>query len=190
MAAGPPRIAVLFSDLDPSRASNGVRVLSEPERFVVSWVAVPLYQDFGFGQSQTFQIRLYPDGRIEFAYGSVNVDAAVVGISPGGAMGASSLVSFATSVSSEYSSTVAERFGRTQEVDLATAAQKFYQTHDDSYDYLVVYNNLAIGACSGAVACEFTLRNNRTGWRHAGRYRRRVRFGKPSASRVEPGTAE
>src|SRR6185436_11327668 len=47
MSAGPPRIAGLFMDLDPSRAPNGVRVLAEPVRFVVSWVAVPAYQDFG-----------------------------------------------------------------------------------------------------------------------------------------------
>jgi hypothetical protein len=128
----------------------------------VSWAGVPLYQDFG--QTQTFQIRLYPDGRIEFAYNGVSIDAAVVGISPGGLLGATSVVSFATAVSGEYSSTLAERFSRTQELDLASVAQKFYQTHDDSYDYLVIYNNLAIGACSGAVACEFTLRNNRTGY--------------------------
>ena len=164
MAAGPPRIAGLFMDLDPSRTPGGVRILGEPGRFVVSWVAVPAYQDFGFPQTQTFQIRLFPDGRIEFAYNGVNTDAAVVGISPGGLLGATSVVSFATANSGEYSSTLAERFARTQELDLAVAAQKFYQTHDDSYDYLVVYNNLAIGACSGAVACEFTLRNNRTGF--------------------------
>ena len=132
-------------DLDRSRTPMACACWLEPARFVVSWVAVPAYQDFGFGQSQTFQIRLYPDGRIEFAYGGVTTDSAVVGISPGGLQGATTVVSFATGVSGEYSSTVAERFGRTQEVDLASAAQKFYQTHDDAYDYLVIYNNLGIG---------------------------------------------
>jgi uncharacterized protein (TIGR03437 family) len=164
LAAGPPRIAGLYMDLDPSRVQNSVRVLAGPERLVVSWVGVPAYQDFGSGPTQTFQIRLYPDGRIEFAYSGANPDAAVVGISPGGLQGTTSVVSFAANAPGEYSSTVAERFGKVQEVDLATAAQKFYQTHDDSYDYLVVYNNLAVNPCSGSVACEFTVRNNRTGF--------------------------
>jgi hypothetical protein len=164
MSAGQPRLAGLYMDLDPSRTPNSVRTLAEPERFVVSWVGVPAYQDFGFGQTQTFQIRLYPDGRIECAYAGVNPDAAIVGISPGGLRGAPSIVSFATGVSGEYSSTVAERFGRVQEVDLATVAQKFYLTHDDSYDYLVIYNNLGVSPCAASVACEFTLRNNRTGY--------------------------
>src|SRR5205814_7383034 len=107
---------------------------------------------------------LYPDGRIEYAYAGVNTSGAVVGISPGGLLGATSLVSFAADASEEYSSTVAERFGGSIEIDLATAAQNFYRTHDDAYDYLVFYNNQGVGACPGAVACEFTIRNNRTGY--------------------------
>jgi hypothetical protein len=164
VAAGPPRIAPLFMDLDPSQNPDGVRVLSETGRLVVSWVGVPAYSDFGFGAPQTFQARLYPDGRIEFAYDGVNTNGAVVGISPGGAPGATSIVSFAANVSGQYSSTVAERFGGTDEVDVVTAAQKFYQTHDDAYDYLVFYNNRGIGSCPGAVACEMTVRNNRSGY--------------------------
>jgi uncharacterized protein (TIGR03437 family) len=49
------------------------------------------------------------------------------------------------------------------EVDTVLAAQKFYQTHDDSFDYLVMFNNLGIAASAGAVAFEVTARNNRTG---------------------------
>src|SRR5205085_1135495 len=67
MTAGPPRIAGLFMDLDPSKAQNGVSTLAEAERFVVSWTAVPEFQDFGMGPRQTFQVRLYPDGRIELS---------------------------------------------------------------------------------------------------------------------------
>jgi len=94
----------------------------------------------------------------------VSTDGAVVGISPGGLRGATSVVSFAADVSDEYASTVAERFGGTEELDIITAAQQFYQTHDDAYDYMVIYNNVGVGACTGAVACESTVRNNRTGY--------------------------
>ncbi len=164
MTAGSPRIAALFRDLDPSMSAAGVRVLAEGGRFVVSWAGVPEYRDSGIGPLQTFQARLYPDGRIEFAYGDVNTDAAVVGISPGRLQGSTSLVSFVAGSSQEYSSTIAERFGNTEEVDIVVAAQKFYETHEDAYDYLVIFNNRNVQAANGAVAYEVTVRNNRSGY--------------------------
>ena len=56
LIAGPPRIAPLFADLDPSQPNASVRVLAEPSRVVLSWVDVPIYQDFGVGLRQSFQI--------------------------------------------------------------------------------------------------------------------------------------
>ena len=162
--AGPPRIAPLFEDLDPSAAPGGVRVLAEANRFVVSWAEVPEFQDIGVGPLQTFQVRLYPDGRIEFAWGSIATSGAVVGITPGGLRGESSLVSFATEPSAEYAGTVAERFGGTLELDITSAAQRFYETHEDAYDYLVFFNDLGIAAESSAVAYESTVRNSRGGY--------------------------
>src|SRR5229473_3061867 len=164
MTAGPPRIAGLFMDLDPTQVQNGLRVLSEPGRFVVSWSGVPQFQDFGTGLPETFQMRLYPDGRIELSYAGVNTDGALVGITPGGLQGVTSIVAFAIDTTGEYSSTLAERFGGATEIDIATAAQRFYQTHEDAYDYLVIYNNQTINASAGAVAYEVTARNNRTGY--------------------------
>ncbi|MEX2261544.1 MAG: hypothetical protein WD696_06315 [Bryobacteraceae bacterium] len=164
IAVGAPRVAGLFRDLDPSRTSEGVRVLSEPTRVVVSWVEVPEFQDFTSGRTQTFQIRLFPDGRIEFAYETIRTEEAVVAIAPGGLRGSGAVVSFLSGSASEYASTIAERFGGLNEVDVTTAAQKFFEAHDDAYDFLIFYNNLAIQASSGAVAFEITLRNNRTGY--------------------------
>jgi uncharacterized protein (TIGR03437 family) len=127
-------------------------------------VRAPEYQEFGTGVRQTFQIRLFPEGRIEFAYAGIDTREAVVGISPGGLKGSSSIVSFATGASGEYTSTIAERFTGALEIDVTTAAQKFYETHEDAYDYLVFYNNLGIGAGTSAVAWESTVRNGRTGY--------------------------
>ncbi len=112
MVVGPPRIAPLFRDLDPTRAVEGVRVLLEPSRVVVSWVGVPEFDEFGSGLAETFQVRLFPGGRIEFAYAGVTTGQAVVGISPGGRLGATSLVSFREADSEEFSGTLAERFSR------------------------------------------------------------------------------
>jgi len=159
MTAGPPRIAALFRDLDPSMSRQGVTVLSAADRLVVSWVAVPEYREVGIGPLQTFQIRLLADGRIEFAYAGINTSSAVVGISPGRVQGPTSVVTFLQGSSQEYTGTVAERFGRANEIDVVTAAQKFYATHEDAYDYLVFFNSLGIAAGDTAVSYELTVRN-------------------------------
>jgi len=159
--SGPPRIAPLYEDLDPSRAPQGVRLLRENWRVVVSWVRVPEYE---LGTPQTFQVSLYTDGRIEFAWQGTNPQAAVVGISTGGILSTPTLVALAEDASAEYSGTVAERFGNNLEIDVTTAAQKFYRNHEDAYDYLVFFNDLDVPVGDSAVAYELTLRNQRSGY--------------------------
>jgi uncharacterized protein (TIGR03437 family) len=165
MTSGPPRIAPLFDDLNPAETAGGVRVLANSQRVVVSWVAVPEWQATGIGAAQTFQVRLYPDGRIEFAYAGVAPSSAVAGIAPGNLKGSTSLVDFRNDPSASYSAAVAERFGNTLEVDIVTVAQQFYQAHDDAYDYLVIYNNMNVQAMNeGVIAYETTVRNRGAGF--------------------------
>ena len=164
LTGGPPRIAPLFDDLDPSRSPGGVRFYAGASQVVFSWVNVPEYSQSGFGAAQTFQVRLYVDGSIQFSYSGVNPSSAVVGIAPGSAQPGTSVVSFFNDASAEYPAAVAERFGNTQEIDIVTVAQKFYETHEDAYDYLVIYNNMGIGAMAGALAYEATVRSSATGY--------------------------
>lgn len=164
LIAGPPRIAALFRDLDPTRVADSVRITSDSGRFVVSWVRAPEYAEFGAGVQQTFQLRLYTSGKIELVYAGITTKEAVVGISPGTLQGSSTIVSFATTESGEYTSTIAERFTSSNEVDVTAAAQKFYQDHEDAYDYLVFYNTLGVQAGTSAVAWESTVRNQRSGY--------------------------
>jgi uncharacterized protein (TIGR03437 family) len=163
MTGGPPRIAPLFDDLDPSLVAGGVRYLADSTRAVFTWVAVPEYSAAGVSASGlTFQVRLYPGGRIQFAYSGVNPSSAVVGIAPGNLQGGTNLVSF-LDTSGDYSGAIVEHFGNTLDIDIVTLAQRFYQTHEDAYDYLVVYNNMQIDAMAGAVAYESTVRSFSTG---------------------------
>src|SRR5450756_2588468 len=164
MTGGPPRIAPLFDDLDPSRTGGGVRFYADASHVVFSWVKVPEYSDFGLGAAQTFQVRLYVDGSIQFSYSGVIPNSAVVGIAPGSAQPGTSVVSFLNDASAEYPAAVAERFGNTREIDIVTVAQKFYETHEDAYDYLVIYNNMSIGAMASALAYEATVRSSATGY--------------------------
>src|SRR5215831_1955725 len=164
VTGGPPRIAALFDDLDPSQTAGGVRMFFDATHAVFSWVAVPEWQTSGTGAAQTFQIKLYPDGRVVYCYAGAKPGSAVVGIAPGGAKGSTSLVSFRNDPSAEYTAAVVERFGNSLEIDVVLVAQRFFQTHDDAYDYLVIYNNEGIGAMPGAVAYESTLRSSGSGW--------------------------
>ncbi|HUQ91303.1 MAG TPA: hypothetical protein VM120_06460 [Bryobacteraceae bacterium] len=158
LSGGPPRIAPLFSDLDPSRSVKGVMVFAEAAKVVVTWLEVP---EFGGGRPQTFQVRLYPDGHFEFAYPVASAREAVTGISPGRPAGVTELVSFSQGSSSDFFATVAERFTNSDALDTVLLAQRFYQAHEDAYDYLAVYNTLGIAARSFAVATELSVRTTR-----------------------------
>ncbi|HEY1338753.1 MAG TPA: hypothetical protein VGF59_14655, partial [Bryobacteraceae bacterium] len=63
--SGPPRISPLFDDLNPAQTAGGVRFFGDSTHAAISWVTVPEYGTSGFGPRQTFQVRLYADGRIE-----------------------------------------------------------------------------------------------------------------------------
>ena len=162
MTAGPPRISPLYEDLDATRSQAGVRVVSETTRWVATWNAVPEFSDSGLGNRETFQVSLYPDGRIEFSYNGISTSSAVVGIAPGGLQNGTAVVSFMTASSATYPGAVLERYGGSDELDIVTASQKVFENHDDAYDYLVFYNNLGVGI-PGAVAQYTPVRNSRTG---------------------------
>ncbi len=162
--AGPPRIAPLFRDLDPTRAPTGLRVLSAADRVVISWVAVPDYSAGGSAEPSTFQLRLFPGGRIEMAWSGIAGGSAVVGIAPGKLQGGASILSLAGGSSEEFFGAIGESFGSTDQIDIVRAAQRFYEAHEDAYDYLVFYNTVKVPARDSAIALEVTVRNSRTGY--------------------------
>jgi uncharacterized protein (TIGR03437 family) len=162
MTSGPPRISPLYEDLDATNSQVGVRVVPEASRWVASWNAVPEYAESGSGRSQTFQVILYPDGKIEFSYSGIATSGAVVGIAPGRLQGGTSVVSFSTASSASYAGAVVERYGGADELDIVTASQKILENHDDAFDYLVFYNNMGV-AIPSAVAQYTPVRNSRTG---------------------------
>ena len=161
--SGRPRIAGLFTDLDPSAAGDGVRVRSDASSFSITWLRVREYTDFGFGPQQTFQISLSPNGNVLLAWSQINVAESVVGLSPGGLLSSTTLVSFAAGSERTFPGTVAERFGDSTAVDLVTASQKVYESQDDAYDYLAFFNSGGVSAGSGVIAFEVSVRARRKG---------------------------
>ncbi|MEO8096862.1 MAG: hypothetical protein ABI811_04130 [Acidobacteriota bacterium] len=165
--SGPPAIAALFTDLDPLLSSNGVRLLSEAGRVVITWDNVPLAGDSLLNGGQTFQLRIYPTGRIELTYTSVSASltSGVAGLNPGGQQ-AVVLTDLTAAPATTFTTGVAESFTSSfaADVDMMAAAQRFYQTHEDSYDYLVFYNAVGAPAGSGVVAYELTTRSSGDGY--------------------------
>src|SRR5262245_40591168 len=82
---GPPRIAPFFADLDPESAGS-IIVRQTKDFATITWFKVPEFfnhDTFAYGEN-TFQIILYPSGRIDLNYSSdLTATQALVGIVPG-----------------------------------------------------------------------------------------------------------
>lgn len=162
--SGPPRIAPLFSDLDPSRVDTPVSTYSTTDRFFVTWNAVPVYTRQTIGLRQTFQLVLHRDGTIDFHYRTVLISNAVVGIMPGRLEGEATAVDFSEGASNRIEGALAEVFQTDRYLDVLASAQKFYRNHEDAYDSLVVFNSLGLDVGGeGAFAFHLNIRNEALG---------------------------
>lgn len=155
---GPPRIAPYFADLDPS-VGGQLTYFSSSDRFVVTWNAVPDYSESGIGPRETFQVVLRPDGRMEFSYAGINGREAVVGVSPGSFSALPNLVDLsAASGSPSAVGPVAEVFTAATQLDLTAVSRLFYKTHEDAYDFLIVFTTFDFDL-GGAFAFEINIAN-------------------------------
>ncbi len=142
--SGPPRICGFFADLDPSIEQSAVRMYSAADRVVFSWIHVPEWTSDGLGRRQDFQITLFADGRIAFAYNGITVETGIIGIAPAVRLELSVAVDFSEPPLTTYDAAVVEIFVPAN-LDLGLLGQKFYLTHDDVYDCLVIFHNYDIG---------------------------------------------
>ncbi|MBU0985072.1 MAG: hypothetical protein KKA42_14455, partial [candidate division Zixibacteria bacterium] len=77
---GPPRVAALWDDLNPS-VGGTVSYVQLDDRFVVTWDSV---QEFSSGNLNSFQAELYYDGTIKIVHLDVNVADGLIGLAEGG----------------------------------------------------------------------------------------------------------
>jgi hypothetical protein len=73
------RVSGLFDDLDPS-AGGSISWKQTPDRVAVTFLNVPVYS---FGNSNTFQIEMFYDGRIVLSWLGVDTGSGLVGLSEG-----------------------------------------------------------------------------------------------------------
>jgi uncharacterized protein (TIGR03437 family) len=157
--SGPPRIAPLFVDLDPSRFSARVRSYLQPDRAIFTWDGVPLFSAFSNGRRQTFQLEMHADGRLAFHYIELDLTRAVVGVFPGRLAGEPASVDLSRGFGASGPGGFAEIFQTERDLDDFAVGQSFYRNHDDAYDFLIVFNDLGLSAGAGAFAYELNVRN-------------------------------
>lgn len=164
LVSGPPRIAPLLADLDPGTGGR-VTTTASATAFTVKWTDVP---QFDMGDRNTFEITLYPDGRISFAYDAANLNAGlaegVIGISAGGGAEGLQTTDLSTAAGVSFARSVGESFRAETDIDLTAVARAFYSGFGDDYQQLIVYTNRTyIPRSQGAFAYETTVRNNIAG---------------------------
>ena len=154
---GPPRLAPFFADLDPSVGSGGVFYRAGADGVTVTWCGV---RGFDVPESATFQASLLTDGSVEFRYGArISLPDAVVGVSPG-RTGNFSAVDLTASTGGRPSGAgaIGERFSEDPSLDLVSVARRFYESHGDDYEQLVIWTNARV-VSGDTFAFETTVAN-------------------------------
>jgi hypothetical protein len=155
---GPPRIAAAFDDLDPSTV-GGVFRRTDGDALLLTWCSVPEFDSTS--NVVTVQMRLGSDGSVELIFGTTfTATSAVVGVSPGetGIFAAVDVSAAAAGTLAGGSGAIGERFSTQTDFDFVAMTRKFYQTHSDDFDQLVLFTNTRTTK-SGTFAFEFTVAN-------------------------------
>jgi hypothetical protein len=155
LLTGPPRVAPFLSDLDPSTGNGRIYSNAASDQFTVTWCNV---RGFDTTRTVTLQASLLPNGNIEMIYGAtVNVGDAIVGLSPG-RTGIFKPVNLSDAGPTDGGNgAVGERFAQNAQLDIVALTKKFYASHPDNYDQLVLWTDSPI--ITDAFAYETTVKN-------------------------------
>ncbi len=155
LLTGPPRIAPFLADLDPSTGDGRVFANAAADQYTVTWCGV---RGFESTRTTNAQLTLLPDGSIEIKYATVTLTEAVVGLSPGRTGDFSPVDLSANGPTGGGSGAVGERFAEQSQLDTVEVARKFYQSHPDNYDQLVIWTDATV--VDDAFAYEVTVAND------------------------------
>jgi hypothetical protein len=154
LLTGPPRVSPFLADLDPSTGSGRVFVNAASDQYTVTWCNV---RGFDSTSTVTAQATLLPDGTIEMKYDAVALGDAVIGLSPGHTGNFTPVNLSDTGPTGGGGSAVGERFAAGPQLDTVALALKFYRSHPDSYDQLVLWTDTTV--VTDAFAYELTVAN-------------------------------
>ena len=154
LLTGPARVSPFLADLDPTSGNGRVFVNAAADQYTVTWCAV---RGFDSALTVTAQATLLPSGTIEMKYGDFNLGDAVVGVSPGHTGDFRAVNLSDAGPTAGGTSAVGERFAGQSQLDTVALTKKFYQSHPDNYDQLVLWTDTAI--IRDAFAYETTVAN-------------------------------
>jgi len=154
LLTGPPRVAPFLADLDPSTSGSRVFINAASDQYTVTWCNV---RGFDSQRTVTVQATLLPSGNIEMIFGTINLGDAIVGLSPG-RTGTFTTVNLSdTGPTDGGSAAVGERFAESAQLDVVALARKFYRSHADNYDQVVLWTDAPV--ITDAFAYETTVKN-------------------------------
>jgi hypothetical protein len=141
-----------------------VFVRAGSDAFTATWCGVRVFDS---SRQATLQTSFFPDGTVEMKYAAAppwTAENGVVGISPGhtGDFLPVDLSATAAGAISGNAGAIGERFSRQPELDLVELSRKFYRTHPDAYDQLVIWTDEVLTADS-TFSFEVTVTNEIAG---------------------------
>ena len=154
LLTGPPRVAPFLADLDPSKGGR-IFLQTASNEFTVTWCNV---RGFDSIDRATIQVTLLPDGSIEEKFAdTTTLGDAVVGASPGRTGAFAPIDLSVQGPTNGGSAAVGERFSTVIELDLVAVGKRFYESHQDRYDQLVIWTDTKV--THGSFAFEVTVAN-------------------------------
>ncbi len=154
LLAGAPRVAPFLADLDPS-GSGSIWVNSTSSALTVTYCNVPGFES---SNTATAQATLLPDGSVEMKIASTTtLKEAVVALSPGHTGTFAPVNLSDAGPTSGGAGAVGERFADSGQLDTVAVARRFYQTHPDTFDQLVMWTDTRLQTTS--FAYESTVKN-------------------------------
>lgn len=166
-----PRIAPYWHDLDASAAvtqgSSGIYIRKDADRVVITWNNI---RDFPNDPTtdngvHRFQVTLFSNGRIVFAYDQAQLTSlALAGISGGGTAPVPTLVNLNNPTTNAITTPIAELFSTSSKLDDIAAIQAFYASHPnrDVYDFIYLITDFPFDL-GDAFAFYLPLRNDAAG---------------------------
>jgi len=158
---GPPRVAPLLVDLNPETGGT-ISLLSVADHATVTWRAVPQFDET---DKNTFQVTLWADGRVDFVFDTelaTTIEQAATGIAPGNGAGGLTAVDFAHAAAVTGTGALVESFRDRDGLDTIAVARKFYATHPDDYQQLIIYTSRRL-VPAGTFSFEQTVHNTDAG---------------------------
>jgi hypothetical protein len=149
---GPPRVAPFLADLDPTSGGR-VFVNATGDLYTVTWCAV---RGFDSQRTTTVQATLLPDGSIEMSFGAITLGDAVVGLGPG-RTGDFSPIDLSVPKPESGTGAIGERFAASATIDTVAVGKKFFSTHPDRYDQILIWTDQPL--IQDAFAYEITVSN-------------------------------